>query len=331
MAESPRAKNLALGATVAPIYAGYEVLQRIGIGAASVIYLTKKEGTEELFALKHVIRQMDEDKRMIEQVENEYEIGQQINHPYIRNFYNIQKKKKGLKVSEVLMLMEYCQGVSLEQSHSRSLLDLLLIFRMVAEGLNGMHNHGFVHCDIKPNNIIIADNGAIRLIDLGQSCPIGTVKKRIQGTPDYISPEQVKRKPVTRATDVFNLGATMYWALTGKFVPTLIPKQSDRVELVDNSPATPPSPQELRSKIPSGISNLVMDCIQTKPKDRPQDMNQVISRFDLLIHMIAGGKPVALGNGKLEVEKMDENIPDIDPLSLEDSTAHVGNGSPGNF
>ena len=64
-----------------------------------------------------------------------------------------------------------------------------------------------------------------KIIDLGQSCPIGTTKSRIQGTPDYIAPEQVKRRTLGPRTDVFNLGATMYWALTGKNVPTLIPKK----------------------------------------------------------------------------------------------------------
>ena len=130
------------------------------------------------------------------------------------------------------MLMDFCEGISLEQSPRRSLIDILLIFRMVADGIHGMHNVGLLHCDMKPNNIIIAKNGGIRVIDLGQSCPIGTVKTRIQGTPDYIAPEQVKRKPLSTQTDVFNLGASIYWALTGKFVPTLIPTRTvDRIEI----------------------------------------------------------------------------------------------------
>ena len=64
----------------------------------------------------------------------------------------------------------------------------------------------------------------LKIIDLGQSCKLGAIKSRIQGTPDYIAPEQVLRKHISHRTDIFNLGATMYWALTGKNVPTLIPK-----------------------------------------------------------------------------------------------------------
>ena len=286
--------RFALGASTPPEYPGYEVVRRLGFGAASVIFSVRQENTGEMRALKHVVRQEGEDGRMIDQVENEYKIGKRIEHPYVRKVYEIQRRKRRLQTREVLMLMEYCPGVSLEQSPSRSLLDLLLIFRMVAEGLNGMHSHDILHCDIKPNNIIIAENGAIRIIDLGQSCRIGTVKTRIQGTPDYIAPEQVRRKPLSRQTDIFNLGATMYWALTGRHVPTLIPKNMDRLELASSTPSgPPPSPSNLKPQIPVGISNLVMECVSDDPRKRPADIVTMISRLDLLIHMIAGGRPTA--------------------------------------
>lgn len=289
--------HVALGASEPPPYNGYEVLRRIGFGAASIIYAVKDQKTGKTYALKHVVRQPDEDKRMIEQVENEYRVGGKIDHPYVRKIYQIERRKRHFQTREVLLLMEYCPGISLENSPSRSLLDVLLIFRMVADGLHGMHSLAWIHCDIKPNNIIIADNGAIRIIDLGQSCRTGTIKPRIQGTPDYIAPEQVKRKPITRQTDVFNLGATMYWALTGKHVPTLIPKQPERVKLAtQQNSGLPPSPHEIKPQIPVGVSNLIMDCVKDNPTDRPSDMPTVIARLDLLIHMIAGGRPMADSN-----------------------------------
>ncbi|MBN1845962.1 MAG: serine/threonine protein kinase [Sedimentisphaerales bacterium] len=284
-----------------PDFPGHEIIRRLGFGAASVIYAVKNKSNNEIHALKYVVRQEGQDGRMIEQVETEFRVGSRINHPYIRNYYDIYRRRRRLRTREVLMLMEYCPGVSLEQSPSRSLLDLLLIFRMVADGLHGMHAQGFLHCDMKPNNIIIADNGAIRIIDLGQSCANGTVKPRIQGTPDYIAPEQVKRRPLNARTDVFNLGATMYWALTGKHVPTLIPRQSDRLDLALASRENTLSPHQLKPRIPVGVSNLVMECVRSDPRQRPADMPTLISRLDLLIHMIAGSKLGANGlngNGK---------------------------------
>ncbi len=283
--------NPAIGHYEPPVFDGYEVVRRLGSGAGSTIFSVRDTHTGELRALKHVIRQDGQDKRMIEQVENEYEMSCRVDHPYVRKVFEVKRIKKMLQVREIIMLMEFCPGISLEQSPSHSLLDLLLIFRMVADALNGMHEAGIVHCDMKPNNVILAENGSIRVIDLGQSCPIGTIKPRIQGTPDYISPEQVKRKPVTRQTDIFNLGATIYWALTGKHIPTLIPKKLDKIEILsDSNHSNPAAPHELKPLIPVGVSNLVMECVKKNPKERPANMSELISRLDLLIHMIAGGK-----------------------------------------
>jgi serine/threonine protein kinase len=68
----------------------------------------------------------------------------------------------------------------------------------------------------------------VKVIDLGQACAIGTAKSRIQGTPDYIAPEQVKCAAVTPQTDIYNLGATLYWALTGTHIPTLYTSSAAR-------------------------------------------------------------------------------------------------------
>jgi hypothetical protein len=87
---------------------------------------------------------------------------------------------------------------------------------------------------------------------------------------------------------VFNLGATMYWALTGKNVPTLIPKKNDPLGF--SIAKAPASPKELQSQIPLGISNLVMDCVKDNPSERPLDMNVVVSRLDILIHSVLGNK-----------------------------------------
>ncbi len=292
-----------------PVFAGYRSVRKLGTGAGSVIIAVQSEKDGKILALKHVVRTNNSaGKRLIEQVENEYQIARQINHPYIRKVYDIKRIRKRLQTREIYLLMEYCPGVSLEQSRGRSLLDLLLTFRMVCDGLNGMHSAGFIHCDIKPNNIIIGEDGSVRIIDLGQSCPIGTVKSRIQGTPDYIAPEQVKRRPLSKQTDVFNLGATMYWALTGKHVPTLIPKKRDRLSLAkEEYLAAPPTPHELRPKIPLGVSNLVMDCIQKSPHSRPQDMPTLSARLDLLIHMIAGGRPLGASNNNGKNGSSDSN------------------------
>ena len=266
---------------------GFSITKRIGTGARSTIYHATDEQDKTDVALKRVIFARPEDARIFEQVQTEYKVAQRIDHPYVRKCYKLKKIRGLLRVKEMLLSMELFDGKSLEDSPTLSLLDVLLVFRMVASGLNAMHHQGFVHCDIKPNNILLNKSGSIKIIDLGQSCKIGTTKKRIQGTPDYIAPEQVRRKPLVPKTDIFNLGATMYWALTGKNVPTLIPKKNSLGMPIQESRR---APNEIRKQIPAEISKLVMDCAENDPMKRPHDMMTVVSRLDLMVHSILGDR-----------------------------------------
>ncbi len=266
---------------------GFIIKERIGTGARSTIYLATDEQNKTNVALKRVIYERPQDSRIFEQTEVEYKIGRRIDHPYVRKCYKLKKIRSIFKVKELLLSMEMFDGKTLEDSPTLSLVDVLLVFRMVADGLNSMHQQGFIHCDIKPNNILMNKSGSIKIIDLGQSCKIGTTKRRIQGTPDYIAPEQVRRKPLGPKTDIFNLGATMYWALTGKNVPTLIPKKNELGLVI---PKNCPAPHELKKQIPVGVSKLVMDCVKDNPAERPRNMMAVVSRLDLMIHSIFGGK-----------------------------------------
>ncbi|MDD5327972.1 MAG: serine/threonine-protein kinase [Phycisphaerae bacterium] len=267
---------------------GFSIIRRIGTGARSTIYLAADQQDHIEVALKRVIFERPEDSRIFEQVETEYKVARRIDHPYIRKCYKLKKVRSMFVVKELLLSMEWFDGKNLEDGPALSLLDVLLVFRMVASGLQAMHQQGFVHCDIKPNNILINEAGAIKIIDLGQSCKIGTVKPRIQGTPDYIAPEQVKRKALGPKTDIFNLGATMYWALTGKHVPTMIAKKNSLGLPMPPQPRL--APHELRKQLPIGISKLVMDCIEDEPAKRPRNMMTVISRLDLLVHSILAGQ-----------------------------------------
>lgn len=270
---------------------GFTIIKKLGTGARSTIYLAIDEETGNNVALKRSVYEKPEDSRIFEQIANEYKVSRIVQHPYLRKCNKLIKIRKVLKVKELLLSMEMFEGETLEKYKSLSLGDVLLVFRMIADGLNAMHQQGYIHCDIKPNNILINESGALKIIDLGQGCKIGTVKPRIQGTPDYIAPEQVKRKHLDQRTDVFNLGATMYWALTGKNVPTLIPQSNDISAILGQRNF--PTPHQLHRRIPLGVSRLVTDCVKEEPGKRPPSMAEVISRLDLLIHSIFAKK---LGN-----------------------------------
>lgn len=288
-----------MGKSILNINGDYSIIKRLGTGARSTIYLATDlaDKSKREVALKRVIYERPEDTRVFEQVESEYKIAKQLDHPYIRKCYKMTKVRTMLRVREVLLSMEHFEGQSLEEGPTLSLVDVMLVFRMVAGGLHAMHQQGFVHCDIKPNNILFNRSGAIKIIDLGQSCKIGTIKQRIQGTPDYIAPEQVKRKALGPKTDIFNLGATMYWALTGENVPTLIPKEKNAIGLHERPPKCR-SPHQIKAAIPLPLSELIMECVKFDPVERPTNMTHIISRLDQLIHALlesrkTGNKDVA--------------------------------------
>ncbi len=263
----------------------YDVIDRIGVGAASTIYAVVDPKTRKLYAMKHVLRKTDKDIRYIEQMQQEFEVSQHFNHPVLRKCYDLKiNKSMLLRVTEAFLVMELVDGKPLDENLPRGLVEMLDVFIRVAEGLRVMHQAGYVHADIKPINIMRNDAGELKIIDFGQSCKSGTIKERIQGTPDYITPEQVVRRPVTQHTDIFNLGATMYWGLVGKTIPTLytVGKAGDNSLLSHDLIQTP---AQLNPRVPQPLSKLVMECIATSPSKRPPTMDSVITRLELAKHV----------------------------------------------
>ena len=259
--------------------AGYRITRQIGIGAGSKIYAAIESKTGRTVAVKHIVRETAEDDRFIAQAENEYNVGSTLNHPGLRRSYTIQRIRKRLQVKELVLAMEYVDGLNLERARPNRLKTFLILFHKVAKGLSAMHKAGFVHTDIKPTNIMIGQGGVVKIIDFGQSCRIHHRKERIQGTPDYIAPEQVQRLPLDQRTDVFNLGATMYWVLTSEKYPTAIRGPDFRGGINVVTSDKPIAPIEHNEKIPVSLSTLVMECCRDNPAERPADMGQVIARL----------------------------------------------------
>ena len=278
---------------------GFSVLTELGRGAASIIYLVQDPKTKQIWALKHVHRGSAKDARFMNQAESEYEIASKLDHPVIRKIVDMKKSRSFMTVTDLFLVMEYIDGISIEQQPPRNLVHALTTFHKVAEGLAYMHARGFVHADMKPNNVCITDDDAVKIIDLGQSCPIGTVKERIQGTPDYIAPEQVHRRPITAKTDIYNLGATMYWVLTGTHIPTALPKGDSLVGSLDDQFIEKAKPViELNPKVPERLSELIMHCVEVDAEGRPRSMDDVAGKLDLLRAKAvaeSSGQPASVG------------------------------------
>lgn len=264
---------------------GFEVIEYIGEGAGSLLYAVNHPATKQIYALKHVKPKTEKDQRFIEQLENEYNVGRLVKHVGLRRSIEMKANRTLFrKVTEAALVLELFDGQPLEQTVPRRLAGVVNIFIQTAEALDALHALGYVHCDLKPNNILVSNEGDVKVIDLGQACPVGTAKTRIQGTPDYIAPEQVRCKAVSAATDVYNFGATLYWTLCGKNLPTLYTLgRGENSFLLDQKM---PNPRELNPLVPEQLSNLVMECVRTNPAKRPQDMRDVILRLEIIQHVM---------------------------------------------
>jgi serine/threonine-protein kinase len=272
---------------------GYQVMEYLGSGARSTTWRVRHNATGKVYALKRTTKQPGDDTRYLEQAMNEFQLAQRFDHPAVRKYFKLKKGRRLFRLNEIYLFMEMCEGASCQANRPTDVGKVALIFEAVAEGLAHMHAHGFVHCDMKPNNVIVAPDGTVKVIDFGQSCRIGTVKERIQGTPDFISPEQVNRRPVDARTDIFNFGATLYWTLTGTPIPTIMPKQSESVQLLQDLRVTPVD--QINSAVPPALARLVLDCIEMTPARRPANAKDVAAKLDLIAHQLKRANGTAKG------------------------------------
>lgn len=269
---------------------GYDVMHRLGKGAGAIIYSGVDRASRQRVAIKHVTRRGPEDDKYLVQAEREYEVGRRVNHPSLRRCFEMVRIRRWLKTSELFLVMEMLEGELLEDRFAdrrpANFDQITEIFARIAEGLHALHALGIAHADMKPNNVILTPDG-VKIFDYGQSCELGYTKERVQGTADYIAPEQVLRKPLDQRTDVYNLGATMYRVVTGLAFETIFPGGpvgSKKVELNFRRGNAPP--HELNPACPLPLSRLILDCCEHDKDDRPRDMTVILSRLETVRHWL---------------------------------------------
>lgn len=238
------------------------VVNPLGNGAGSQVLLISDRGTGQRYALKIAKRDDEDDNptKYIDQTRREFEAAQKLNHPVIVKIYDYEEKKGVLglfKSVEGCLLMEYIKGKTVDEVEMPEMKQLVLIFIQVASAMAHMHRRGVYHGDLKPSNIMLTDTGKVKLIDLGTCWIKGEKKNRIQGTPQYMAPEQMSEKVVNERTDVYNLGATMYRMFTG-----VVPGNNKKLR----------QPIDINKNIPGTLNDLIMKCLTSNPDHRPAGM-----------------------------------------------------------
>jgi serine/threonine-protein kinase len=255
----------------------YRVVKVLGNGAGSTILQVVEKALGRTFALKVVKRQSADDDIYINQALHEFEVAQRLDHRTLLKIYDAQVKRKWLRTTGVELLMEFVDGRTLDELETRDVGQLVLIFSQVASGLNHMHRRGVYHGDLKPANIMLSRGGAVKILDFGTAWIRGEPKDRVQGTPQYMAPEQASDKVVDDRTDLYNFGATMYRLLTGEYANLggMLPSANGAL----GARSKIRSPISYNHDIPGTLNEAVMTCLESDPDRRPAGAFEVKHQF----------------------------------------------------
>jgi serine/threonine protein kinase len=257
----------------------FQVIARLGTGAHSTILHVRRPADGRSYALKVVLIHGKKDLKFLEQAEHEFRVARMLDHPNLIKIHTLEKVRNWLfQVRKVHLLIEYVNGKTLDQCPPLGIPKLVQLFRCLADGLTHMHFRRVYHGDLKPNNIMVSRTGEVKIIDYGLATIRGEAKDRLQGTPEYMAPEQARRRIIDAKTDIYNLGATMYRMITMRLPPTYIPGRGDETNLrMDHRTAKRmlKPVQDLTPGAPRELCELIHHCLAYKAANRPAAMENV--------------------------------------------------------
>jgi serine/threonine-protein kinase len=258
----------------------YVIEGELGRGAMGVVYRASDPTIGRTVALKTMrldVHGLDEEE-MLRRFRHEARLAGVLNHPNIVTIYDA-----GEFESVFYIAMEYISGESLatllDRERVLSAEKIIEISRQVCAGLDYAHQSGVIHRDIKPANIMLGDNGLVKIMDFGiaKAGEGMTSAGQVLGTPNYMSPEQVRGKPLDGRTDLFSYGVVLYQMLTGERpftgenVTTIIYK------IIHENPAPP---RELDLSVHPGLSAIAVRCLAKLPEERYQSGAELVKALE---------------------------------------------------
>jgi serine/threonine protein kinase len=265
----------------------FQILGELGKGAHSTIYHIKRLSDDKQFALKVVPYADEEDQKFLDQAQHEYEVGRQLDHPNLIKVHALEKQRDWFfRVRKVSLLIEYVNGKTLDQVKGLTMPRLVQVFEKAANGLMHMHRRNIYHADLKPNNIMLSKAGKVKILDYGLAWLKGVRKDRVQGTPEYMAPEQVINSIANERSDIYNLGATMYRLTTWRLPPSVLSDSNDKPISAKTFAESLQPVQELAPKAPAELCKLIHRCLSYKPERRPERVNEVIEVLNALIEKL---------------------------------------------
>jgi len=281
----------------------YEILGELGKGAMGVVYKARDPNIGRLVALKTMRLDVHgmEASEMLLRFKNEARAAGVLNHSNIVTIYDAGEFE-GL----FYIAMEFIQGVTLQRVlNEQSILpveQVLDLSRQICAGLDYAHSHRIIHRDVKPANIMIEPDGRVKIMDFGIAKSEGaqlTTAGQVLGTPNYMSPEQVKGRPLDGRSDLWSFGVILYEMVTGEKpftgqnVTTIIYK------IVNENPIPP---KELDSSIHPGLSAIIQRALAKQPDQRYQ------KGADLVHHLI-NYRSIGVDTASLPTDTGEAHVP----------------------
>jgi serine/threonine protein kinase len=266
-----------------PRIGSFQVVGMLGTGAHSTILHIRRSADSKNYALKVVPINGPGEHKFLEQATHEFKVAQMLDHSNLVKIYSLQAQRDWLlRTRRLHLLIEYVNGRTLDTLKPLAVPRLVLIFARVAAGLAHMHRRNIYHADLKPNNIMLSRAGEVKIIDYGLAWIKGQSKQRVQGTLEYMAPEQAKEATVNEQTDIFNFGATMYRLTTWKLLPDA--GHAAGVPLGSRSWRRLVTPvKECNAQAPPELCDLIHRCIEFKPAKRPERISEVRDSLDKLV------------------------------------------------
>jgi serine/threonine-protein kinase PpkA len=253
---------------------GYQVIRKVGDGGMSTVYLAIQLSVGREVALKVLSPELRTDPAFGERFYREANIVGGFSHPNVISIYDVFRHGK-----HYYMAMDYLPGASckdLIKNREITPLKALKILKDATQALEYVHNHNYLHCDIKPDNILFRTNGSAVITDFGIARELPDEKTHtVAGTPYYMSPEQAQGHKLDKSSDIYSLGVLLYEMLMHR-VP-FQGKDPIAIAIKHVSAPIPPLNDELQALTP-----LLTKMMAKRPGARFQNCNELIHAIDFI-------------------------------------------------
>ena len=253
----------------------YQIIKTIGEGGMANVYLAYDTILDRNVAVKVLRGDLATDEKFVRRFQREALSASSLSHPNIVEVYDVGEDNESYYI-----VMEYIEGKQLKQLLKRrgklTLNEVVDIMLQVTDGMSAAHDSYIIHRDIKPQNIMILENGLIKITDFGIAMALNSTQltqtNSVMGSVHYLPPEQASGKGATIQSDVYSMGILMYELLTGE-----LPFRGDNaVEIALKQIKEPlPSVREKDSSIPQSIENIIIKATAKNPKNRYTDAREM--------------------------------------------------------